>query len=200
MERIFAYILAYRYIALFPLAVIEGPIVAFASGGLIALGYLSPLPAFTILILGDVLPDMAYYLFGVYGTNTSFMNGYLKRNKSATEHLGVYERLWHDAPGKMMFMSKLAYGLSTLLLVSAGMMKLPIGKFFKLALVVTLLQYSILMFAGYHFANAFTLVDHYLSYIGYAMGTLVVMFILGFIAVKRYAKRELERLSDTLTP
>lgn len=195
METTLGYILTYRYVALFPLAVIEGPIVSFVAGVLIALGYLSPLPAFTILILGDVIPDMAYYLFGLYGTNTKFMTSYLERNSGATAHLANYEKLWQNSPAKMMFMSKLAYGLSTLLLVSAGMVKMPIGKFFRLALVVTLFQYSVLMYAGYHFGNVFAEIDRYITYVGYVVAVVVVLFIVAFIGVKRYAKKELEALT-----
>ena len=197
MEATLGYILAYRYVALFPLALVEGPLVAFAAGILAALGYLSPLPAFIILILGDVIPDMAYYLFGLYGTDSKFMRGYLERNRSAAGHVSGYEKLWRNAPGKMMFMSKLAYGLSTLLLVSAGMVKVPIGKFFQLALVVTLLQYGVLMFVGYYFGSSLVVADKYLSYIGYVAAGLVLVFIMIFIGVKGFAKKELERLSDT---
>ena len=96
----------------------------------------------------------------------------------------------------MMFMSKLAYGLSTLLLVSAGMVNLPIGKFFRLALIVTLFQYALLMYAGYHFGNAlFAEADRYITYAGYAAAIFVTLFIALFIVVKRYAKKELETLS-----
>jgi membrane protein DedA with SNARE-associated domain len=197
MESVLGFILSYRYFALFPLAIIEGPIVAFAGGVLIALGILSPLPTFILLVLGDVLPDMAYYLFGIYGTNTTIMQRYLMRNKNAAAHLDAYERLWRVSPLRMMVMSKLAYGLSTLLLVSAGMVKVPIGKFFRQALAVTLLQYGILMYLGMHFGNALATTDKYFSYIGYAVAIIVVVFLVGFIAIKRYAKNALERASDT---
>jgi membrane protein DedA with SNARE-associated domain len=197
MEATLGFILTYRYLALFPLALLEGPIVSFVAGVLVTLGYLSPLPAFTLLILGDVIPDMAYYLFGHYGGKSALMQKYLERNKSAAAHLDTYKKLWHEDPWKMMFMSKLAYGLSTLLLVSAGIVKLPVGKFFRYALFVTLLQYGVLMFAGYHFGALLFGADRYLSYIGYAAAILAVVFITGVIGMKRFAKRELERLSDT---
>ena len=191
MGSTLALLLAYRYFILFPLAMIEGPIVAFAAGVLVSLDYLAMIPTFTILILGDVIPDMAYYLFGEFGMNTRFMEKYMERNSKAATHLESYEKLWHEAPAKMMFMSKLAYGLSTLLLVSAGMVKVPIGKFFRLALVVTLFQYGILFFLGYHFGGAFA-ADRYFSYVGYAVASLVILFIALFIIMKRYAKQKLE--------
>ena len=57
-----------------------------------------------------------------------------------------------------MFMSKLAYGLSTPFLVSAGLVGLSPELFFKYALPVTFGQYAVLLTLGFYFGSAYALI------------------------------------------
>ncbi len=51
-------IVAYRYWIIFPLACLEGPLVAFAVGSLTARGAFDIFAAFAVLMLGDLVPDV----------------------------------------------------------------------------------------------------------------------------------------------
>ena len=155
MDTLLQLIAEYRYWILFPLACFEGPITGFVVGTLVAFGSFDGVPAFGLLIMGDVLPDISYYFLGRYGEKGTLVKRALGSIGVSEEHFGVIRDLWHTHTGKTMFFSKLAYGLSTPFLISAGFTKLEFKKFLLYALPVTLAQYSILMGLGYYFGAAY---------------------------------------------
>ncbi|HUZ60693.1 MAG TPA: hypothetical protein VMU83_18125, partial [Hanamia sp.] len=67
METIFYLLLKFRYVILFPLAVVEGPILAVIAGFLCTEGYLNLFIVYTIIVLGDITGDTICYLFGRWG-------------------------------------------------------------------------------------------------------------------------------------
>lgn len=157
-ENIPQLIILYRYWILFPLAFFEGPLVSILVGFLVSLGYFNFLAAYGILILGDIIPDTLYYLVGRFGKRRSLVARYGKKIGLTSERFAVIERLWEKHPGKTMFMSKLAYGLSTPFLVSAGLVGLPPKLFFTYALPVTFAQYALLLTLGFYFGNAYAFI------------------------------------------
>ncbi len=158
MSDLLTLVVHYRYAILFPLAFFEGPIVSFVAGMLIARGYFNVPLAYGILILGDLIPDTAYYLFGRYGERKTLISRYAAKIGIKENHFGAIRKLWHDHPGKTMFFSKLAYGLSTPFLISAGVVGMPLKKFLSYALPVTLVQYALLMALGYYFGGSFNII------------------------------------------
>jgi len=75
---IFNFLLQYRYLALFPLACIEGPILALVVGFMVHLGYFSFIPAYFIMVLGDFVPDSVYYFIGRFGDKEKLIKAILK--------------------------------------------------------------------------------------------------------------------------
>src|SRR5579859_2852137 len=73
MDAALHLILVYRYWILFPLACFEGPITGFIIGTLVALGYFNVFAAYFLLVMGDIIPDTAYYLLGRYGEKGTFV-------------------------------------------------------------------------------------------------------------------------------
>lgn len=157
-ENIIQLIIQYRYLILFPLACFEGPLVSLVVGFLVSLGYFNFFAAYFLLVSGDILPDTLYYFLGRYGKRRSLVSRYGHKIGVTEKRFAVIERLWEKHPGKTMFMSKLAYGLSTPFLVSAGLVGLSPKAFFKYALPVTFAQYAILLALGFYFGSAYTLV------------------------------------------
>ena len=148
-------IIDYRYWILFPLACFEGPIISFIIGTFVALGYFNPLYAFGVLVLGDLIPDVAYYSLGRYGEKGTILKKYLSKIGITEGHYEVVRNLWRTHPGKTMFFSKLAYGLSTPFLISAGFLGMPFNAFVTYTLPVTFFQFGLLMLLGYFFGNSY---------------------------------------------
>ncbi len=196
-------ILVYRYWILFPLACFEGPITGFIIGTLVALGYFNVFAAYFLLVMGDVIPDVAYYFLGRYGERVSFLQKYMQKVGIGDEHIGVIRNLWLKHTGKTMFFSKLAYGLSTPFLISAGFIKLDFKKFVAYALPVTFGQYAVLMALGYFFgASYYNTITKSLNGIGIVIAAAVVIgvayfFFTRFMRQKLLKVEEVEKAEET---
>jgi len=85
MEQILTLLQTYGYIILIPLAAFEGQVVALVSGFLVYLGIFHIVPVFIIFILGDFVPDVAYYWIGRLGNKKNFLEKCRERQKFDTE-------------------------------------------------------------------------------------------------------------------
>ena len=81
-----------------------------------------------------------------------------------------------------MFVGKLAWGLSPLFLAVAGIVAVPVGRFFRYAVSVTLLQYVVLFLLGYYFGDATATVSGALRIVQYAVAIGVLS---GFVYLRR---------------
>lgn len=194
MEALTGIITKFGYLALFPLAALEGPVVALGAGFLVSLGYLSPLPAYGILILGDLIPDSFYYYLGRFGNRRQLVEKYGSRFSMVSRNFAVIRRLWEHHGKKTMALSKLAYGLSTPFLISAGLINMPLKKFFSYAIPVTLIQYAGLMAIGYFLGHSYQLAADYVWQGGILFAALMVLFIAGFVVFSKYARTQIKEM------
>lgn len=180
---------AYRYVVLFPLAALEGPVVALASGFLISLGIFSVIPTFLIMLLGDVIPDSVYFYLGRVGNKAKLIQKY--HINSGLEHA------WSNHPKKMLFFGKLAVGISVPILISAGVSKMSWKFFLKHVTWITAVKYAALIAVGYILGASFPKGEKYVSYGEFLFAGLLVVFIVIYIATLRYAKREINELEQS---
>src|SRR5271154_4469952 len=80
-------IIEYRYLILIPLALIEGPIVAFIAGTLASLGYFDVYFLAIFFLVRDVTMDSIYYALGYFGGRTKFVMRMLAKIKVTPDHL-----------------------------------------------------------------------------------------------------------------
>jgi len=159
LATIIALLEQYRYLILFPLASFEGPILGFITGSLVPLGYFSLLPLYAVLIAADVLPDIAYYFLGRWGGDNRLVQKLIKKAGLDEERFVFVRTLWHEQTTKAMLITKFSYGLSTPLLVIAGLVHLPLGRFIKWSVGLAAGQYAVLLTLGYFFGGQLSLVD-----------------------------------------
>lgn len=193
MEHLVTLITQYGYIILFPLAAIEGPVMGLIAGFIVSLGYLKPVPVYLILILGDIIPDITYYYVGRFGNHRKLGEKYGARFGALSRNFKLIEKLWRDHGKKTMFFSKLAYGLSTPFLISAGLVNMPLRRFVSYAVPVTLAQYLILMLIGYGLGHSFQAAAGYFRYIELGVA-LVVIIIITYFVLSSYAREQLGEL------
>jgi len=159
MEGVMQLLIEYRYWILFPLACVEGPIVAFVAGVLVAAGYLHPLAAYIILILGDVVPDTIYYLIGRFGNRSGLIQRFAGKIGVTTEHFDKITKLWFSHTTRTMLVTKFAYGLSIPLLITSGIVKLPFNRFWTNTVPLSMIQYGILLALGYFLGHSYAIVE-----------------------------------------
>lgn len=186
----------YRYWVLFPLAFFEGPIISLIAGLFVSQGYLEVIPTFIILSLGDIIPDILYYGIGRLSHRANFLARYGHRFGIGKDRLAAIERLWHRHTFKSVLFSKWAYGMSTPLLLSAGLARVPTGKYISSVIPIVLTQYAALLAVGYYFGSSYQLISAYIQDAGWVIAGGVVIFIIIYFFVARSAKRELLRETD----
>ncbi len=143
------YLLHYPYALLIPLAIFEGPLLSVACGVGVALGYLNPLIVFAILIGGDILPDLVYWLCGRWGARIAWVRRVATHVTLLREHLPPLEELWRTKLYTTMLTVKLAWGISAPFIVSAGMAHVPLRRFVAASLGVAVPYLGLLMGLGY---------------------------------------------------
>lgn len=148
-------IVEYRYLIMIPLALIEGPIVAFIAGGLAAVGYFNIFGLALFFFARDMGMDAMYYAVGYFGGRTGFAHRMLMKIKVTDEHLEGVRRLWEHHPMSTMFIGKLSYGIGSTFVAVAGMVKMRVTTFFKYGAVVAITQYWSLLAIGYFFGDTF---------------------------------------------
>lgn len=181
------------YVILFPLALFEGPVLALFVGFLVRFGYLDIFGAYAVMVAGDFFPDSFYYYVGRLGHTRGWIDRLGKRftSKAAfiTENRGMLENLWKNHGKKMMLFSKQAYGLSTVLLISAGLVNMSYRRFISYAFPITLAQYVVFISLGYFLGYSYSIAGPYIDYIRWVL--LAVAF--GFIAVYIFIQKRVRR-------
>jgi membrane protein DedA with SNARE-associated domain len=172
-----AILLQYRYFILLPITIIEGPVVSFIVGYLIYLGYLSLLPSAILLFLGDLIPDAGYYFLGYFADRSPFIKKGMQRFKLLGDDAHFLKSMWHTHTKKTLVFSKLAYGLSTPLIISAGIAKYPFRTFVTGTMSITILQYGTLMTLGYYFGASYEAVGAQLKEVGILIAVVAVIAI-----------------------
>ncbi|MFH1990286.1 MAG: VTT domain-containing protein [Patescibacteria group bacterium] len=187
METAILLLTKYGYFILFPLAAFEGPIISLIAGFLVHLGYFSFLPVLIILVLGDVIPDVIYYYIGRFGSKRKIIEKY-------GSHLNLLEKLWREHGKKTMFFSKIAYGLSTPLLISAGLVKMPIRRFVSYTIPISITLYTVIITSGYYLGNSYQLAAKYINFAEIIIAVIFVIFIAVYVFSAKYARRQIEKM------
>ncbi|HVM73753.1 MAG TPA: hypothetical protein VMU13_02675, partial [Candidatus Paceibacterota bacterium] len=175
-------ILEYRYLILVPLAIIEGPIVAFVAGTLAALGYFNIYGLAIFFFARDMGVDACYYCFGYFGGRTRLAQRLLRKINVTQNHLEGVRNLWEKHPMSTMFIGKLSYGIGSTFVAVAGMVKFPFKTFFKYGALVAITQYWSLLAIGYFFGNSFGgSISNILSNIQYVIAGLGILITIYYL-------------------
>lgn len=189
-------LLQYRYWILIPLAFFEGPLTALALGFLVYLGFFSLAPVYILLVVGDLIPDGVYYWIGHVGNKKRFFKNQDSWFSFINEHLPALQHAWEHHTKKTMLLTKLAYGISTPLLISAGLVKLPIKKFFSHSISISIIQYGIMLSVGYYLGSSYKAALPYIENIGWIITVGAIIAIIGYILIQRYARNQILKMED----
>ena len=148
-ESIVPLVVAGRYWILVPLALLEGPTVAFVTGVLASRGYVNLWVAYGLFIAKDLVVDGAFYLCGRFFAQGRLVATMLRRANVTAEEMEHVHSLWNRRGWRTMAIGKLSWGLTPAFLAAAGMVAVPPARFFRYAAGVALVQYAALLLLGY---------------------------------------------------
>ena len=96
-----------------------------------------------------------------------------------------------------MFIGKLSYGIAAAFIVVAGMVRMPLLLFLKYGILVAILQYGVLLFAGYFLGESLGgSITHILSNVQYAIAAVALAisayYIFSWYMRQKFLKAEKE--------
>ncbi|HRY52418.1 MAG TPA: DedA family protein [Candidatus Portnoybacteria bacterium] len=170
----------YRYFALFPLAVIEGPIITVVAGFFASLGYLSLPIAYAIIVAGDLAGDVVYYFIGRFGGRT-FIDKWGKYLGAGKEQVELLEKKFNKHGNKLLFIGKLSHGIGGAFLLAAGVIKMPLYQFLMSNLLATFIKSLALLLIGFYFGYAIDSINSYMERVslitlGIGVATALIYF------------------------
>ncbi len=192
LESIINLLVTYRYVMLLVLSLIEGPLVCLGAGIMIRLGYFAPLPAFIIVIIGDIVPNSVSFFLGKFSNKKTLAKSMLAKLNVNEKHFEMLEKFWVTHTHKTMFLAKLAWGLGMPLFMSAGMTTLSFKKFLESMTWVAIVQYIFVISLGYYLANSYASVttsDRYIEIIGIFFSFVII--IAGMYYLSKFAREKM---------
>lgn len=176
-------ILSYRYFIIFPLAVVEGPIVTVISGGLSAAGLLSAPSAYGLIVIADLVGDSLWYCLGKY-CSRGFLHRFGRYFGLHEERLNSIAAHFHERPHRTFSLGKISHGPGILVLIAAGMVKMSFIPFILANVLPTMVKSLLLLLIGYYFGKALGSVNAALDISALIIGVAVVIL---FFILKRNA-------------
>lgn len=177
-----------KYILLIIGTIIEGPVVMMVSGFLFGLGQFSLVPMYFALVFGDFIADIGWYCLGRFGTrHTIFKYGHFLG--LTPKLLEMMEGRFHKYHQKILIISKLTMGMgfAFIVLIVAGIFKVPFKNYVFLNLVGGFIWTAILVTVGYFVGNIFLIIPNSLKV------AFVIFIFVAIIIGLRYATKYLKK-------
>ncbi|MGC9046771.1 MAG: DedA family protein [Minisyncoccia bacterium] len=184
LKHFFHIIIVYKYQILFPIALLEGPIISIISGLFIALGYLSLVPTFLILFSGDFISDNFYFLIGRYSHKLNNNKFQFFKNKYKAQHLvHIIQNKYYQHPIQTIALGKIVYGLGSFFMIAAGVSHMHYLKFLRSIIIFNFLRSTVFLIMGYFFGRV--ILPLHSSWKYYVIGISIIITIIYFVFSKK---------------
>lgn len=182
MEALQHAVAVYGYVALLPLAVIEGPAVTVFAAFLAAQGLLDVGVVYAVVGPGDLLGDVLYYVAGRFLLQrlVTWHRAWATRLR---HRVGVLAQRVRARAGAMLLFGKLTHSAGFAVLLAAGAAHVPIRRFLAYNFLGTLPKSLLFVVIGYWFGRLYLAVQGDLRIAG-VIGFLLASGVLA-LAAKR---------------
>ncbi len=183
-----SWLLKFRYLAIFPLAVIEGPIITVLIGFFISLGVFNPLIAYVVIVAGDLVGDALYYAAGRWG-GRKFIDRWGRYFGVGPGQIETIKNQFDKRGDKLLFVGKMSHGIGGAFLVAAGFIKMPFNKFIFANMLATLVKSAVLLTIGFYFGQSLTRIKSILDALAFGLAAAFALSILiYFFYLRGYRK------------
>ncbi len=181
-------LIQYGYYLIFPIMVVEGPIITVIAAFLASLGYFNVFVVYALAVLGDFVGDSLYYFLGHWGRR-GFINRWGHYVGITKERIARLEKHFHRHSGKTLILGKLSQNFSGIFLVTAGIVKMPFWKFTWFNMLVTVPRSFVLVLAGFYFGQAYTRINRYLDYTTLIITAAAILLVAIYLIAKKVSKK-----------
>lgn len=182
LQDVFQLLTHYQYLILFPISIIEGPIITVIAGFLTTLGIMKWFVVYFVVVLGDIFGDALAYTTGRVGGN--WLAKYSAFFRVTPEKLEQAKSFFDTHHHKAIFLSKVFYGVGTAGLMAAGMLKIRYSRFMLTCFVISLLQAAMFLAFGVIFGHLYVEISKYLNYYAAIMSVIALVAVVIFILYK----------------
>lgn len=176
----------WAYLLLALLVALEGPLTTLAAAVAASVGLLNPVLVFVFASLGNLTADTMWYGLGYLG-KTEWILRY-------GSWLGVKEhaltRLQEDVQThilKILFVGKLTLGFMVPILITTGLMRIPIKRWFGVLFMAECIWTGSLVLIGYHFGRLVQTLQTSLRWVSLGGAALFLIILLFYLT-----RRQLE--------
>lgn len=187
LDQVVSLLQVYGYILLFPLAIIEGPIVTIIGGLFVTMGIFNPFIVYAIAVVGDIVGDSFWYAVGRFGGGP--ITHFIERV------LGIKQETIQNAKHRMernrfktTMLFKFSTGIGFAGFIAAGIVRVSYPLFVVACLIVTLVQAAVFLTVGILFGSAYETIGQYFDYVAEGVIALAVVGLLVWY-VRYRAKR-----------
>jgi membrane protein DedA with SNARE-associated domain len=184
------------YLLLFIGMLIEGPVITAGAAFGAAVGYFNPWLIVLLSVLGNLIPDIAFYALGFWGREQG-VEKYGHRFGITKARIKKMEQLYAEHPWKTLLVVKLLPAAAIVGLTVAGVVRMPFKKFAWLCAVITIPTSFGYFLIGYYAGTAYTKIIHYIDYGGYVLlgiGILVLGVIWGSKKLTAFFAGKIEKI------
>jgi len=177
------WIFLYKYYILFPVMVVEGPVVTIIAGMFISSGHLDGLVSYMILVAGDLAGDSLYYAIGHRAGKKIILKKWGLIFGLTKQRIGKFETFFHSHKAKTLLIGKWSHAMGVPVLVAAGLARVPYGEFLGISCLATLPKTLVLLLVGYYFGKSYEKIATYLGYTA-SVTVAVVLLLVFYIVIK----------------
>ena len=162
----------------------QGPIIAVLGGMLLRLGVVEFVPIYAVIMIGELVGDTFWYSMGRYFGH-SFVRRFGKYVSVTEAGVAAVERMFHRHTTSILVINKLTmgFGFAVVTLVTAGLSKIPFGKYLTLNTFGQFFWTAFMLTVGYLFGNAYESVDSIFGKV-----SLIGLLIIGFFVLGGFGR------------
>ncbi|MEI6479079.1 MAG: VTT domain-containing protein [bacterium] len=186
-SSIFYLILKYRYLILFPILVIEGPIATLISGFLSTpdLHIFNIFFLYFFVIFADICGDNMYYWIGRLTGKKVLEKFKIWRKKEIDYELALKD-YFDKKGGVTIVLGKISHGLGWPSMVAAGGAKMSYPRFNLYCTLTSIFKSAVLLLIGYYYGKAYMSMVEYIGGLGALISTFLIFIIILFF-FKKYS-------------
>lgn len=187
LDHILVVLEHYKYILIFPIMIIEGPIITVISGFLAYLGFLNVFITYPLLVVGDLIGDCLYYGIGTYSGHYSWMRKtrtYLGYDEKSEAFLKNH---FETHPTKTLWIAKISHGFGIPVQITAGISKMNLFKYVSIELIGTMVKTLILFVVGFCLGSSYAKIDGYFDIVAFVSTSIIILLLLWLI-LRKYIK------------
>lgn len=180
---------------MFPLMIVEGPIVTIIAAMLASLGAFNWVIVLVFSMLGDVLGDVILYGLG-YRYGMGFVRSVGKYMGITEELVNKMQKYFENHGGKTIFAVKSTTGLCWAAFTTAGIVKMNFRKFVKYSILGGIVWSGFLVAMGYFYGYLWREIGSYIDWIGWAVGVIAVV---SYVLITLYKNKKSKKILPSST-